>query len=78
MVAGSRHPCREDHVSDGRSINVGKDCKRKGKTMASKRGQNARKKVKDYTWKRKCDQYEKFEENTGLSCVKSVAKFVTI
>ena len=24
-----------------------------------RRGQNARKKVKDYTWKRKCDQYEK-------------------
>ena len=31
-----------------------------------KRGQNARKKVKDYTWKRKCDQYEKIYKR--LNC----------
>lgn len=31
-----------------------------------KRGQNARKKVKDYTWKRKCDQYGKIYKR--LNC----------
>ena len=31
-----------------------------------RRGQNARKKVKDYTWKRKCDQYEKIYKR--LNC----------
>ena len=32
-----------------------------------RRGQNARKKVKEYTWKRKCEQYEKIYKR--LNCV---------